>query len=615
MVHQTTGPVEAAQGVLIVCPWFRPNIGGVETHLQDLVLGLDRLGYRVYVHTYSPTTTPGVSWARREKMGTQIYIRRYRWFGKTIFHWIERYPVFDFLYLSPYLFIRIFWWMLWHASSVDAIHAHGFNATLIGVVLKKLFHKKLVVTTHAVYEYVTPELGKKIAHILKSADKIIAINQKAMGQLIEWGVPEAKMILFRQFIDSTIFFPRDKMRIRQDLHFGGHTFNVLFVGRLLEKKGVKVLLEVAKQLPTIQFIFIGVGPEAQVVEAHASEYPNIRYLGRVSDEDLPRYYALGDVFCLPSQYPEGFPRVIAEALASGLPIVGSCLGGTSEVLDDRVAILVEPTIANLQEAISTLATNRPLFEQKAAQCVPFAQTHFSEKNLADITQYYSSDYMGDGSHTKSSVKLNLGCGPSGLDDWINFDYGILPLLSKFPRCRELLIRLKILPETYRRHWAPITLVDLRKRFPLAEATVDYIYSSQVLEHFERYETLHILRECYRCLRSGGVLRVSVPEIETMFTLYHRLKQEGKRAGLELCRVWWGAEHDVPPRTRIQKWSRYFIRDHKWHYDTDELALLLREAGFPNMTVCAYRQGRVPDIDRLDLEEHRPHSIYVEAVKP
>ena len=55
------------QSVLIITPFFSPNIGGVETHLDDLVDALDKNGYKVYVQTYSPLTTDTEAWRAKEK--------------------------------------------------------------------------------------------------------------------------------------------------------------------------------------------------------------------------------------------------------------------------------------------------------------------------------------------------------------------------------------------------------------------------------------------------------------------------------------------------------------------------------------------------------------------
>ena len=116
------------KGILILTPFFSPNVGGVETHLDDLVTGLDKRDYRVYVQTYSPITTDGADWKPFEKRGNSIEIRRYKWFGKNLFHKVEKFPFVDFLYITPYLFLRTFIWLTFNHSKVNVIHAQGFNA-------------------------------------------------------------------------------------------------------------------------------------------------------------------------------------------------------------------------------------------------------------------------------------------------------------------------------------------------------------------------------------------------------------------------------------------------------------------------------------------------------
>lgn len=211
----------------------------------------------------------------------------------------------------------------------------------------------------------------------------------------------------------------------------------------------------------------------------------------------------------------------------------------------------------------------------------------------------------------SQLKLNLGCGPSGIESWLNYDWGVLPLLSKFGKLRRLLVRLNVLPRQYNIDWPPVELVDIRRNFPLKPNTVNFIYCSHVLEHFERWEALKILKECHRVLQKNGVLRIVVPDTEKMFKIYHQAKN---RSSKELCRLWWGFNKDEEPKNFIQKLSRKFIRDHQWNYDESELKTLLKEANFLVINLCDFRKGNIPDLKKLDLKAHKNHSLYVEAVK-
>lgn len=216
--------------------------------------------------------------------------------------------------------------------------------------------------------------------------------------------------------------------------------------------------------------------------------------------------------------------------------------------------------------------------------------------------------------SNNEIKLNIGCGPCGLNNWLNYDYGILPLLSKVEFLRNILIFLKILPETYNRKWPDIKLVDIKKRFPLPDNSVKYIFCSQVVEHLERWEALKTLRECHRVLKDTGVMRISLPDIRKMIDIYNRnSKNKNDRAARDLCRLWYGVDKDVEP-SFIGKISKNFIRDHAWHYDFDELWLLTKEAGFSRIKICNYQKGTLPDLEQLEIQEHKQHSLYVEITR-
>ena len=137
--------------ILLLSPVFSPNIGGVETHLDDLAYGLSMKDYEVYVETFSPITTKSIEWKKRERLYGAVNIRRHWWFGNNVFHFVEKYPLLDFLYLSPYLFVICFLFLLKH-KDVKVIHAHGMNAALVAVLVSVFFRTKTVVSTHAVYE-------------------------------------------------------------------------------------------------------------------------------------------------------------------------------------------------------------------------------------------------------------------------------------------------------------------------------------------------------------------------------------------------------------------------------------------------------------------------------
>lgn len=378
-------------GILIISPTFHPDIGGVETHLNDLIAELSKKeDFEVFVCTHKPIVTHGIKkYIRKEKVGNNVTIYRFWWIGFGLFHILEKYPLLQFLYLVPYLFFRTFLFMLFRHKKIQVIHANGFSSSLIGLWLKKIFHKKLITSTHAVYEIdKNSSTAKRIQKILDESDKILTLSDASFNELVSFGLEKEKLDRFKYWIDLDTFCPLDKARIRKELNIQDR-FTVLFVGRLLKKKGIRVFIEVAKLLPQVQFVVIGVGPEEEFINSQLHSTQNLIFLGAVPNIELSRYYNIADVFCIPSLYEEGFGRVVMEAVACGLPVVGSNKGGIKEALDESVSILVEPTVDNIAREIESLYKNEKLFLAKKENCRLYAEKNFSSKNIEYIVnQYY-----------------------------------------------------------------------------------------------------------------------------------------------------------------------------------------------------------------------------------
>lgn len=367
------------KGILILTPFFYPNIGGVETHLTDLVNGLNDLKYQVYVHTYSPLTTAGVTWKPKETI-QHIHIYRYHWFGKNLFHKVEKYPFLDFLYLTPYLFLRTFFWMLANHKKITTINSHGFNGAVAGNMLAFIFNKKHITSTHALYDNSPNSLTAKLtSFVLNKTDMVLAQSLHSKNQLIKWGVSSQKISLYRYWIDPKNF-NNQKSNISQ------HKFKVLFVSRLIIKKGTRIIVKIAKKLPNVEFTIIGSGPESKYISQQ--KLSNINFIGKVDNNKLLDYYSTANVFIQPALYQEGFTRTIMEAVASGVPVIASNIGTIPEIVDNSVSILVKPTVANFKSAILKLSKDKKILNQMKKNCALYTKKYFSPANIKLITQHY-----------------------------------------------------------------------------------------------------------------------------------------------------------------------------------------------------------------------------------
>jgi teichuronic acid biosynthesis glycosyltransferase TuaC len=135
-------------------------------------------------------------------------------------------------------------------------------------------------------------------------------------------------------VDRDRFRPIDRTEVCCKLGLDPKRRRILYVGNLLPVKGPKVLQDAADQLQDVDVIFIGTGDERITVG---------RRLGARPHEEIPQWMNACDVLCLPS-LSEGLPNVALEAMACGIPVVASRVGGVPEVVRDGVnGFLVPPS--------------------------------------------------------------------------------------------------------------------------------------------------------------------------------------------------------------------------------------------------------------------------------
>jgi len=216
--------------VLIICPFAHPNIGGVESHLSKLIAYLIKKGHFVYLLTYQPLTTR-VRGAALEKH-PNLEIHRVSWFGHNFFPKLESFFPLVLLYLFPGLFVKSLIFYLKHHREIDVVHAHGFAAALIVKIITRIRPKRAVVSTHAVYSLRKRKfLGSLVKFVLQSFDAVLAVGEPSRQELIAIGLDERKTRVHPNWIDLDVFTPHQN-------EFGAG-LTILFVGRFLEKKGVR----------------------------------------------------------------------------------------------------------------------------------------------------------------------------------------------------------------------------------------------------------------------------------------------------------------------------------------------------------------------------------------
>ena len=144
-------------------------------------------------------------------------------------------------------------------------------------------------------------------------------------------------------------------------------FRVGFVGRLERRKGIGVVIDAIAGLPDVEFYVYGSGPDRAAFEDQARRLglgDRVVFHGFVGYDDLPGAYRSMDSFVFPSQttatWVEQFGRVAVEAMAAGVPVIGSSSGSIRDVVGDAGIIVPEADVNGWRAAIASLANDEPL---------------------------------------------------------------------------------------------------------------------------------------------------------------------------------------------------------------------------------------------------------------
>lgn len=177
---------------------------------------------------------------------------------------------------------------------------------------------------------------------------VICGSDALAQQAKKLGIPAEKTRVIRNGLDHALFSPLDKVAARERVGLGKEREIVLFVGNVIEAKGIHDLREaftkVAARRPSVDLVVVGDGPEKARLRrafARASLEQRVQIVGRVPHAELCAWYNAADVVCLPS-HREGLPNVLREATACGTPFVATRVGGVPEITMEENGILVKP---------------------------------------------------------------------------------------------------------------------------------------------------------------------------------------------------------------------------------------------------------------------------------
>ena len=292
-------------------------------------------------------------------------------------------------------------------KSSDLIHVHGhpYLSSLIAAKIAKKYSKPLVLTQHNTFiEY--NNFWDKIEklndlaigrEVLKEAEKIIVVSNATKNYVLSLGADSEKIRVLHNGVDVNRFRPLTgvKDEMRKKLGISKDSSIVLTVRRLVYKNGIDTLIESAKiavkKNPRLFFLVVGKGPDFGKVKEKIEQLgmqENFRLTGFISDEVLPFYYNVADFFVLPSKSGEGLPLVALEAMACGVPVIATNVGGTSEVMKEGSGKLVPPNSPDsLAEAILEFSHSELSTLKKDLRAM-IEQNYSWDKNVEKLVGIY-----------------------------------------------------------------------------------------------------------------------------------------------------------------------------------------------------------------------------------
>jgi glycosyltransferase involved in cell wall biosynthesis len=392
--------------VLIVQTRYPPALGGQEKHVQQLVQHLNPAEYEVTVYTTSslssedvcsftvrppfvlkPANTPDLP---KEEVFKNTTVKRYR---------------FKWRYWSLNWIPEMFKALKQTTADFDLVHAHGYHhtAALVSCHYAKKSQTPFILTAHDltiasslpadaqnIYTLYERTFGR---YMIKNSAGLIALTDDQATQLVERGADPLKITIIPNGIELEKYEKqntRDDAPLRYGLSQGDKV--LLFVGRLIERKGIQDIVSILPQIlevyPETKLVITGedYGYKRQLEDlvAHHNLDTNVTFTGTVSEQELRHLYRRANMFILPSRM-EGFGITLLEAMASGTLCIAYSLPSVRRVIEDGVTgVLVKNKEGLLTSVLHYLdyPDQKTAIEQRALKSVK----HYDIINVVKETE-------------------------------------------------------------------------------------------------------------------------------------------------------------------------------------------------------------------------------------
>lgn len=372
------GVEQAPLRIAQVSPYDYPYPGGVTEHISYLGHHLRNMGHDVTI--IAPSSTP------EDELDDHV-VRIGSFIVPVPFSGsVAR------LSLSPRMYLQVR--SLLNDEQFDIIHIHEPTVPTLAPAILRYSRSVNVGTFHAYRETGTGlEVSRPLFRYLQRLHGRICVSEANRTYVQRYFSGEYRVIPngieVSRFADETIS-PIEK--------FDDDYLNVLFVGRLEERKGFRYLLrafrQVKKDVGNARLLVVGAYEKEDKVSylEYVRHYHlhDVKFIGYVPSDELPRWYHTADVFCAPSTGYESFGIVLLEAMAAGVPIVASNIAGYRSVLQHGVqGELVPPADPEMLASTLTRLLRDPERRQTYADAGRETAPRYAWKRVSErVLSYY-----------------------------------------------------------------------------------------------------------------------------------------------------------------------------------------------------------------------------------
>jgi len=327
--------------VLIPCSGYGRIYRGIEIWVENISKELSKRGIDVYI-------TCGKSVTEKRKKD-KITVLTFPMLKRELLIYKQR-PFEEISTLIESASLSLFSYNFLKKLNFDVMLSCQWSDLYVSLLLRKTKKFKHIFCFQS-----APRKLTKILYLplLFQDTKVTSISDFVKERVKKTLGVEGKVIY--NGVDTKLFFP-SKIRERDKITF-------LYVGALLKKKGIYTLLRAIKDLNPKKFELwiVGSGPEERRIKSmvNSEKITNVNLFGEIEHKKLPSFYRASDIVVIPSEYPEAFGMVAAEAMSCSRPIIASSVGGLSEIVKKgKSGVIFEPGNKNeLIKKMLNLATN------------------------------------------------------------------------------------------------------------------------------------------------------------------------------------------------------------------------------------------------------------------